>query len=60
MRCVTVEVSQSEVVALQARGYFSEEERDDGAAIKKAVGGVLSDLVFELQSETAQRGRARV
>jgi hypothetical protein len=37
MRCVTVEVSQSEVAALEARSYFSEEERDDGAAIKKAI-----------------------
>jgi hypothetical protein len=60
MRCVTVEVSQSEVAALEARGYLSEEERDDGAAIKKAIEGVLSDLVFELQSETAERTRARV
>ena len=60
MRCVTVEVSQSEVAALEARSYFSEEERDDGAAIKKAIEGVLSDLVFELQSETAERTRARV
>ena len=59
-RCVTVEVSQSEVAALEARGYFSEEERDDGAAIKKAIEGVLSDLVFELQSESAERSRARV
>jgi hypothetical protein len=55
-----VEVSQSEIAALEARGYFSEEERDDGAALKKAIEGVISDLVFELQSETAQRGRARV
>ena len=60
MRCVTVEVSQSEVAALEARGYFSEEERDDGAAIKKAIEGVISDLVFELQSETAERTRALV
>ena len=60
MRCVTVEVSQSEVAALEARGYFSEEERDDGAAIKKAIEGVISDLVFELHSETAARRRARV
>jgi hypothetical protein len=60
MRCVTVEVSQSKVEALEARGYFYEEERDDGAAIKKAIEGVLSDLVFELQSETAERSRARV
>jgi hypothetical protein len=60
MRCVTVEVSHSEVAALEARGYFSEEERDSGTAIKRAIESVLSDLVFELQSETAERGRARV
>jgi hypothetical protein len=33
-RCVTVDVSQSEVDALVVRGYLSEEERDNGAAIK--------------------------
>jgi hypothetical protein len=35
-RCVTVDVNQSERDALVVRGYLSEEERDDGAAIKKA------------------------
>jgi hypothetical protein len=59
-RCVTVDVNQSEVDALVVRGYLSEEERDNGAAIKKAIEGVLSDLVFELQSETAERSRSRV
>ena len=59
-RCVTVDVSQSERDALVVRGYLSEEERDNGAAIKKAIEGVLSDLMFELQSESAERGRARV
>jgi hypothetical protein len=59
-RCVTVEVSQSERDALIVRGYLSEQERDNGAAIKKAIEGVISDLVFELQSETAERSRARV
>ena len=39
---------------------MSEEERDNGAAIKKAIEGVISDLVFELQSETAERTRALV
>jgi hypothetical protein len=38
---------------------LSEEERDDGAAIKKAIEGVISDMAFELQSETAERTRAR-
>ena len=59
-RCVTVDVNQSEVDALVVRGYLSEEERDNGAAIKKAIEGVISDMVFELQSETAERTRARV
>ena len=54
-RRVTVDVSQSERDALVVRGYLSEEERDDGVAIKKAIEGVISDMVFELQSETAQR-----
>ena len=59
-RCVTVEVSQSERDALFVRGYLAEEERDNGTALKKAIEAVLSDLVFELQSETAERRRARV
>jgi hypothetical protein len=46
--------------ALVVRGYLSEEEQDNGAAIKKAIECVISDMVFELQSETAERGRARV
>jgi hypothetical protein len=50
-RCVTVDVSQGERNALVVRGYLSEEERDDGVAIKKAIEGVISDMVFELQSE---------
>ena len=58
-RCVTVDGCQSERDALVVRGYLSEDERDNGAAIKKATEGVLS-LVFELQSESAERSRARV
>jgi hypothetical protein len=56
-RCITVDVSQSERDALVVRGNLSEEERDNGAAIKKAIEGVLSDMVFELQSEIAERAR---
>jgi hypothetical protein len=59
-RCVTVNINQSERDALVVRGYLAQEERDNGGAIKKAIEGVLSDLVFELQCETAERGRARV
>jgi hypothetical protein len=44
-RCVTVEVSQSERDALVGRSYLSEEDRDNGTAIKKAIEGVLSDIV---------------
>ena len=53
--CVIVELSQSERDALVVRGYLSEEDRDNGAAIKKAIESVISDLVFELQSETTER-----
>jgi hypothetical protein len=59
-RCVTVALDRSERDALVVRGYLSEEERDNGAAIEKAIEGVLSDMVFELQSETAENARARV
>jgi hypothetical protein len=40
--------------------HLSEEDRDNGAAIKKAIEGVISDLVFQLQSETTERTRARL
>jgi hypothetical protein len=59
-RCVTVDVSQGELDAFVLRGYLGEDQRGDGAAIKNAIEGVLSDLVFELQSETAERRGARV
>jgi hypothetical protein len=50
-----VDINQSERDALVVRGYLSEEEWDNGAAIKKAIEGAISDMVFELQSETAER-----
>ena len=59
-RCVTVDVSQSERDALVLRGYFVRRRTGQCAAIKKAIEGVISDMVFELQSETAERTRARV
>ena len=59
-RCVTVDVSQSELDALVVRGYLSEGERDNGIALKKAIEAVLSDIELDLQSETAERTRARV
>jgi hypothetical protein len=36
-----------------------EKKVDDGAAIKKAIEGVISDMAFELQPEIAERTRAR-
>jgi hypothetical protein len=59
-RCVMVDVSHGELDALVVRGYLAEEERDNGAAIKKAIEGVLSDIELDLQFETAERNRARV
>jgi hypothetical protein len=59
-RCITVDVNQGELDALVLRGYLSEDQRGDVDSIKKAIEGVLSDIVFELQSETAERSRARV
>jgi hypothetical protein len=59
-RCITVHVNKDELEALVVRGYLPEEVRGDGTAIKKAIEGVISDMAFELQSETAERTRARV
>ena len=58
--CVTVGVSHSDRGGLVVRGYLSEEDRDNGAAIKKAIEAVLSDIDLDVQSETVERGRARV
>ena len=59
-RCVTVDVNQGELDALIVRGHLAEEERDDGAAIKKAIEAVLSDIELDLLFETAEGTRARV
>ena len=55
-----VDVNQGEFDALVARGYLPEHERSSGAALKKAIEAVLSDIELDLQSETAERTRARV
>jgi hypothetical protein len=47
-RCITVDVNQGELDALVLRGYLSEDQRGDVDSIKKAIEGVLSDIVFEL------------
>ena len=54
-----VGVNQGELEALVVRGYLAEEERDNGAALKKAIEAVLSDIELDLQSEAAERTRAR-
>ena len=59
-RCVTVDINQIECDALVVRSYLSEEERDNGAALKKAIEAVLSDVELDLQFETAERSRTRV
>jgi hypothetical protein len=53
-------MNEDEVGALVVRGYLAEEERGNSAAIKKAIEGAISDMAFDLQSETAERSRARV
>jgi hypothetical protein len=58
-RCATVDVSQGELDAFVLRGYLGEDQRGDAGAIKKAIEGLISDMAFELQSETAERSRAR-
>jgi hypothetical protein len=55
-----VDVNHGELGALVLRGYLSEDQRGDVVSIKKAIEGVLSDMAFELQSETAERTQARV
>ena len=53
-RCITVDVNESEVAALVARGYLPEEARGDPAAIKAAIEGVISDLAFELEQDRSK------
>ncbi len=55
-----MDINEDELGALVVRGYLAEEERDNGAAIKKAIEGVISDMAFELQCGTAERTRGRV
>jgi hypothetical protein len=55
VRCASVDVSQGELDALVAGGYLSEEERDNGAALKNAIEALISDVALELRVETAER-----
>jgi hypothetical protein len=60
MRCVTVDVRQGELDALVARGYLTEGQQNNSAALKGAIEAVLSDVELDLKSETAERSRTRV
>jgi hypothetical protein len=41
--------------AIVLRGYLGEDRRGDGAAIKKAIEAVLSDIELDVQSESEER-----
>ena len=56
-RCITVEMTESEIAALAAGGYLPEEARGDPVAIKAAIEVVISDVAFELEQERSKRER---
>jgi hypothetical protein len=56
-RCIMVDVNESDLEAFVARNYLSEETSHDPGAIKVAIEGVISDLVFELETERFSRSR---
>jgi hypothetical protein len=55
--CITVHVNKSDLEALIARGHLPEEGRRDPAAIKAAIEGLLSDFVFDLETERSARSQ---
>jgi hypothetical protein len=55
-----MDLNQSKRDGSVVRGYLAKEEQDNGAAIKKAIEGVISDMAFVLQSEAAERTRMRI
>jgi hypothetical protein len=50
-----VEINEDELAAMVASGYLAKEERSDGAAIKKAIETVISDIAFDLEHGLAGR-----
>jgi hypothetical protein len=54
-RCIIVDVSALEISALVGRGYLPEEAKSDPKVIKAAIGGVISDMAFELEQERSKR-----
>ena len=56
-RCILVDVSEADVAALVARSYLPEEASHDPAAIKAAIETLMSDVVFELETERSARSK---
>ena len=54
-RCIRVDVSETDVAALVARSYLPKEASRDPTAIKAAIEGLMSDVVFELEAERSIR-----
>ena len=50
-------VNKSDLEALIARGHLPEEASQDPAAIKAAIEGLMSDVVFELETERSTRSQ---
>jgi hypothetical protein len=55
-----VEISESEISAMVAKGYLPEEARSDGKAIKLAIEILISDLAFELEQQRYSGGETRL
>ena len=53
-----MDVNQSQRDDLVVRDYLTEHD-GNGAALKKAIEAVLSDIELDLQCETAERSHAR-
>jgi hypothetical protein len=58
-RCILIDVSEGDVAALVARSYLPEEASRDPAAIKAAIEGLMSDVVFEVETERSTRNHRK-
>jgi hypothetical protein len=58
-RCILVDVNEGDVAALVARSYLSEEASRNPTAIKAAIEGLMSDVVFELETERSTRNHGK-
>ncbi len=59
-RCILVDVHQSDIAALVARGYLPEQGSRDPGAMKAAVEALIADLAFEVEYGKAARVRSRL